>query len=609
MLSGDPIRGHVDSMILAALAEGPTHGYGLVLRLRELSGGAFDLKEGTLYPALHRLERAGKLESTRSRDTGRERRVYALTPSPGPRWARSGRPGTHSRVGCGACSAAPHDVARRRRVPRRTGAPPQRRRDPPRARARGGRGPPRRPRARGEHRGPRSRRSRGRRGRPLRLAAAAGLGCAPERRVPLALRAALAVGALALTGGFAYAQLRAAAPVVALTSSVPRTAPASPGGSTVGALGRSRLVALDPVTLRVRRVGPTISAQVTRFGLAPEAGFVSPDGATLALASGAAVHFYDLQTLRPIATTAVGKRPPVGSRAIRRIGGTDFVRAGAWLDGAVVAFVQRMSAPYARRVVRREVVIVDPATKHVLRRDRVAVRGMIAAATSNASHLVLLVCRPGHATVLGIQGGEEQTTLDAGVPCPEVLPQAALALDGYRLALVLAAGRLVTIDLATPTVHHVRLRTVPAWSRVRVPLLRAIWWRGRVLVTGSSGLARTVIVRPASRTAVAPSPVPIVAPVPARARDARPIAIDPRSGTVVTSGVGVTAIDPRTGDIDVLDRRAAWLIATPDRLVVGTPSLGVSAYDAHGRRIWDHRGAEVDGGVRYRPDRLRTALA
>ncbi len=80
MLGGDPIRGHVDSMILGALQGGPAHGYGLVLRLRELSEGAFDLKEGTLYPALHRLERAGKLESSRTRDSGRDRRVYALTP-------------------------------------------------------------------------------------------------------------------------------------------------------------------------------------------------------------------------------------------------------------------------------------------------------------------------------------------------------------------------------------------------------------------------------------------------------------------------------------------------------------------------------------------------
>jgi PadR family transcriptional regulator PadR len=80
MLGGDPIRGHVDSMILGALRGGPTHGYGLVVRLRELSDGAFDLKEGTLYPALHRLERAGKLESSRSKESGRERRVYELTP-------------------------------------------------------------------------------------------------------------------------------------------------------------------------------------------------------------------------------------------------------------------------------------------------------------------------------------------------------------------------------------------------------------------------------------------------------------------------------------------------------------------------------------------------
>jgi DNA-binding PadR family transcriptional regulator len=67
-------------MVLGALQSGPAHGYGLVLRMRELSEGAFDLKEGTLYPALHRLERAGRLASTRSRHSGRERRVYSLTP-------------------------------------------------------------------------------------------------------------------------------------------------------------------------------------------------------------------------------------------------------------------------------------------------------------------------------------------------------------------------------------------------------------------------------------------------------------------------------------------------------------------------------------------------
>jgi PadR family transcriptional regulator PadR len=81
MLGGDPIRGHVEAMVLGALREGPTHGYGLIVRLRELSRGAFDLKEGTVYPALHRLESDGKLESNWSIESGRKRRVYALTPA------------------------------------------------------------------------------------------------------------------------------------------------------------------------------------------------------------------------------------------------------------------------------------------------------------------------------------------------------------------------------------------------------------------------------------------------------------------------------------------------------------------------------------------------
>jgi PadR family transcriptional regulator PadR len=81
MLGGDPIRGHVEAMILGALREGPTHGYGLIVRLRELSRGAFDLKEGTVYPALHRLESDGKLASSWSDGSGRRRRVYALTPA------------------------------------------------------------------------------------------------------------------------------------------------------------------------------------------------------------------------------------------------------------------------------------------------------------------------------------------------------------------------------------------------------------------------------------------------------------------------------------------------------------------------------------------------
>jgi DNA-binding PadR family transcriptional regulator len=80
-MRGDPVKGHLDTLVLASLSRGPTHGYGLIGRLRELSDGAFDFPEGTIYPVLHRLERAGKLASSWSEGTGRARRVYALTPA------------------------------------------------------------------------------------------------------------------------------------------------------------------------------------------------------------------------------------------------------------------------------------------------------------------------------------------------------------------------------------------------------------------------------------------------------------------------------------------------------------------------------------------------
>ena len=65
--------------MLATLSRGPLHGYGLVEELRDVSGGAFDLAEGTVYPALYRLEAAGLLSSSWSHVSGRRRRVYRLT--------------------------------------------------------------------------------------------------------------------------------------------------------------------------------------------------------------------------------------------------------------------------------------------------------------------------------------------------------------------------------------------------------------------------------------------------------------------------------------------------------------------------------------------------
>ena len=65
--------------VLAALSGGPAHGYAVIQQVRLRSGGAFDLPEGTIYPALHRLEDAGLLSSAWADGDGRRRRVYALT--------------------------------------------------------------------------------------------------------------------------------------------------------------------------------------------------------------------------------------------------------------------------------------------------------------------------------------------------------------------------------------------------------------------------------------------------------------------------------------------------------------------------------------------------
>lgn len=78
-MRGDVVKGHLELLLLAVLAEGPAHGYALIERLRARSDGAFDFPEGTIYPALHRLERAGLLKSGWSDASGRRRRVYTLT--------------------------------------------------------------------------------------------------------------------------------------------------------------------------------------------------------------------------------------------------------------------------------------------------------------------------------------------------------------------------------------------------------------------------------------------------------------------------------------------------------------------------------------------------
>ena len=105
-MSQDMMRGHLDGLVLAVLATGPTHGYGLIEALRDRSGGVFDLPEGSVYPACTGLERAGLVASGWSEVGGRRRRVYSLTP-PGAAPPRSGAAsGGRSRRRWSGCSAA-----------------------------------------------------------------------------------------------------------------------------------------------------------------------------------------------------------------------------------------------------------------------------------------------------------------------------------------------------------------------------------------------------------------------------------------------------------------------------------------------------------------------
>jgi transcriptional regulator len=78
-MKADMLRGQLELVVLAALRDGPRHGYAIIKELRERSCGDFDVLEGTLYPALHRLEQSGLIKSRWVTAAGRRRRVYELT--------------------------------------------------------------------------------------------------------------------------------------------------------------------------------------------------------------------------------------------------------------------------------------------------------------------------------------------------------------------------------------------------------------------------------------------------------------------------------------------------------------------------------------------------
>src|ERR1700743_2422085 len=85
-MNRERLKGNLDLLLLSVLAAGPAHGYAVITALRARSDGTSDLPEGTVYPALHRLERGGLLargprgrrvpvlHQRRERDAGRHRR-------------------------------------------------------------------------------------------------------------------------------------------------------------------------------------------------------------------------------------------------------------------------------------------------------------------------------------------------------------------------------------------------------------------------------------------------------------------------------------------------------------------------------------------------------
>jgi transcriptional regulator len=82
MKDSDRLFGSLELLILKTLSCGPNHGFGITLHVETVSKGLLHMEEGSLYPALHRLEKAGLVRGEwRQTENGRRARVYTLTAS------------------------------------------------------------------------------------------------------------------------------------------------------------------------------------------------------------------------------------------------------------------------------------------------------------------------------------------------------------------------------------------------------------------------------------------------------------------------------------------------------------------------------------------------
>ncbi|GMV23553.1 MAG: hypothetical protein AMXMBFR57_35020 [Acidimicrobiia bacterium] len=76
------LHGTLDALILKALADAPKHGYDIVRAITQVTGDAVTIEDGSLYPALYRLEKKGQIEGAWGvSDAGRRARFYSVTPA------------------------------------------------------------------------------------------------------------------------------------------------------------------------------------------------------------------------------------------------------------------------------------------------------------------------------------------------------------------------------------------------------------------------------------------------------------------------------------------------------------------------------------------------
>ncbi len=76
----DLLQGTLDMLILKAVSLGPLHGYGVLLRIQQISGGQLEIQQGSLYPALYRLEHQGWIASEWGEsENNRKAKFYSLT--------------------------------------------------------------------------------------------------------------------------------------------------------------------------------------------------------------------------------------------------------------------------------------------------------------------------------------------------------------------------------------------------------------------------------------------------------------------------------------------------------------------------------------------------